>query len=59
MICEWWLPMHIDKTSTRLHRTVLLETPATNLTPPEPENLFALQRCSATSIATINSNPDR
>jgi len=24
----------------------------------EAENLFALQRCTATSIATINSNPE-
>jgi len=36
----------------------MLKAAAKNLTPLEAENLFATQRCAATSIATANSNPD-
>jgi len=51
MIVEWWFPMHIDETRTRLHRTVQSNQRPANFTPPELENPFAAQRCTATSMA--------
>ena len=51
--------MHPDKVLAGLQRSVLLEALTINLTPREAENLFATQRCAATSIATINSKSNR
>jgi hypothetical protein len=58
MIVEWSFPMHVHKTLGHLQQTRLLNPAMRNLTLPEAENLFAPQRGSATSIATLNSNPD-
>jgi hypothetical protein len=57
MIVESLFPMHTAKMLAHLHQTELLQASAKNLTPREAENLFAT-RCAATSIATVNSNPD-
>jgi hypothetical protein len=58
MIVEWWFPMRFDKTPAHLQRTVLLRSAMESLTLPEAENLFAVQRRTATSFATLNSNPN-
>ena len=52
MIVEWWFPMHLDKTLTRLQRTLPILAQGLNLTTRELENDSASSRCTATSIAT-------
>jgi hypothetical protein len=59
MIVEWLFPMHTAKTLAHLHQTELQQARVKNLTRREAENLFAPQRCRATSIATANSKLDR
>ncbi len=51
--------MHLGKTLPHLQRTVLLQIAMRNLTLSDAENAFAPQRCAATLIVTIYSNPDR
>jgi hypothetical protein len=56
MIRQWLFPLHIDEMLACLERTFSSKARSTNLTGRELENLVAVQRCTATSIATINSN---
>jgi hypothetical protein len=58
MIGEWLFPMHTAKMPAHLHQTELQQARAKNLTRREAVNLCATQRCTATSIATANSNLD-
>ena len=58
MIRQWLFPMHINETLACVEQTFSSDKGAGNLSAGELENLVAEQRCTATSIAITNSNPD-